>query len=102
MDFLPRSASAPLVAAALIFLSAPASRADEPAATTDSDSIATEPAASFFAEDVVDKLLLFLAPTVSGAGPRVLGDFTGPIALSRLAARRVGEDVLLSAYVHEP
>jgi diaminohydroxyphosphoribosylaminopyrimidine deaminase/5-amino-6-(5-phosphoribosylamino)uracil reductase len=59
-------------------------------------------ATSFLAADLVDKLLLFVAPTLSGSGPRVFGDFTGPIALSRFTARPVGEDVLLSAYVHEP
>jgi diaminohydroxyphosphoribosylaminopyrimidine deaminase/5-amino-6-(5-phosphoribosylamino)uracil reductase len=59
-------------------------------------------AAGFLAEDVVDKLLLFVAPILGGAGPRVLSDFPGPLPLKRLTARPVGEDVLLEAYVHEP
>lgn len=59
-------------------------------------------AAGFFREDFVDKLLVFVAPKVSGEGPVLL---TGPVAprrLTRFEARPVGEDVLLSAYVHEP
>jgi diaminohydroxyphosphoribosylaminopyrimidine deaminase/5-amino-6-(5-phosphoribosylamino)uracil reductase len=54
---------------------------------------------AFFAEDLVDKLLLFVAPRISGAGPVL-----APPArtLTRLTAARVGEDVLLTAYVHEP
>jgi diaminohydroxyphosphoribosylaminopyrimidine deaminase/5-amino-6-(5-phosphoribosylamino)uracil reductase len=54
---------------------------------------------AFFAEDLVDKLLLFVAPRISGAGPV----FAPPArTLTRLTAARVGEDVLLTAYVHEP
>jgi diaminohydroxyphosphoribosylaminopyrimidine deaminase / 5-amino-6-(5-phosphoribosylamino)uracil reductase len=59
-------------------------------------------AAGFLAEDLVDKLLLFLAPKLAGAGPRLLGELPAPISLSRLTAEPIGEDVLLSAYVHEP
>jgi len=59
-------------------------------------------AAAFLAAGLVDKLLLFVAPTIAGAGPRLLGDLERPLPLSRLRAERVGEDVLLSAYVHEP
>ena len=59
-------------------------------------------AAGFLAEDLVDKLLVFVAPKLAGAGPRVLGDLRGAITLSRLTAEPIGEDVLLSAYVHEP
>ena len=55
--------------------------------------------AAFLAAGLVDKLLLFVAPRVAGAGQ----SFTGPsLELTRLSARRVGEDVLLSVYVHEP
>jgi len=54
---------------------------------------------AFLAAGLVDKILLFLAPKVSGEGPA----FTGPpLGLTRLSARPVGEDVLLSAYVREP
>jgi diaminohydroxyphosphoribosylaminopyrimidine deaminase/5-amino-6-(5-phosphoribosylamino)uracil reductase len=64
-------------------------------------------ATAFLADDVVDKLLVFVAPTVSAAGPRMLGELAEPLALSRLTAENVtaenvGRDVLLSAYVHEP
>jgi diaminohydroxyphosphoribosylaminopyrimidine deaminase/5-amino-6-(5-phosphoribosylamino)uracil reductase len=59
-------------------------------------------AAGFLAEDLVDKLLVFVAPTLAGAGPHALGDLPAPITLSRLTAEPIGEDVFLSAYVHEP
>jgi len=59
-------------------------------------------AAGFLAEDLVDKLLVFVAPKLAGAGPRMLGDLRRAIPLSRLTAEPIGEDVLLSAYVHEP
>src|SRR2546423_9537105 len=59
-------------------------------------------ASAFLAADLVDKVLLFVAPTLAGAGPHVLGELAGPVALRRLHAAPVGEDVLLSAYVHEP
>jgi diaminohydroxyphosphoribosylaminopyrimidine deaminase/5-amino-6-(5-phosphoribosylamino)uracil reductase len=59
-------------------------------------------AASFFNEDLVDKVLVFIAPKLSGAGPRLLDEAGAPRRLTRLEARRIGEDVLLSAYVHEP
>ena len=59
-------------------------------------------ATAFLAAGLVDKLLVFVAPVVSGAGPRLLGDLGEPVRLHRLEARSVGEDVLLAAYVHEP
>jgi diaminohydroxyphosphoribosylaminopyrimidine deaminase / 5-amino-6-(5-phosphoribosylamino)uracil reductase len=59
-------------------------------------------ATAFLAAGLVDKLLVFVAPVVSGAGLRLLGDLGEPVRLHRFEARRVGEDVLLSAYVHEP
>ena len=59
-------------------------------------------AASFFAADLVDKLLLFVAPKLSGEGPGLLSALPAPVELKRLSARTVGEDVLLTAYVHEP
>jgi diaminohydroxyphosphoribosylaminopyrimidine deaminase/5-amino-6-(5-phosphoribosylamino)uracil reductase len=59
-------------------------------------------AAAFLAEDLVDKVLLFVAPVLAGAGPTTLAALPSPRALTRLAARPVGEDVLLEAYVHEP
>ena len=58
-------------------------------------------ATAFLAADLVDKLLLFVAPVVGGDGPRVLGELAEPIELSDLSARAVGGDVLLEAYVHD-
>jgi len=59
-------------------------------------------AAAFFREDLIDKLLVFAAPKVSGEGPTLFQDGVPPRPLTRLEARPVGQDVLLSAYVHEP
>jgi diaminohydroxyphosphoribosylaminopyrimidine deaminase/5-amino-6-(5-phosphoribosylamino)uracil reductase len=59
-------------------------------------------ATAFLEADLVDKVLVFVAPTIAGDGPALLGTLTRPAALSRFQARAVGEDVLLSAYVHEP
>jgi diaminohydroxyphosphoribosylaminopyrimidine deaminase / 5-amino-6-(5-phosphoribosylamino)uracil reductase len=59
-------------------------------------------ASAFFAADLVDKLLLFVAPTISGKGPSLVAALREPATLARLGARPVGEDVLLTAYVHEP
>ena len=55
-------------------------------------------ASSFFDADLVDKLMLFMAPTISGAGPRL----SAQVMLTHQSARIVGDDVLLTAYVHEP
>jgi diaminohydroxyphosphoribosylaminopyrimidine deaminase/5-amino-6-(5-phosphoribosylamino)uracil reductase len=60
-------------------------------------------AASFFAADLVDKVLVFVAPTLAGDGPSLLhGAPPAPVRLAGFGARPVGEDVLLSGYVHEP
>jgi diaminohydroxyphosphoribosylaminopyrimidine deaminase / 5-amino-6-(5-phosphoribosylamino)uracil reductase len=59
-------------------------------------------ATSFFAAGFVDMLLVFVAPVLSGTGPRFLGDLEIPVPLHRFEARTVGDDVLLTAYVHEP
>ena len=59
-------------------------------------------ATAFLAADLVDKLLVFVAPALGGTGPMLIGELPEPVALSHLGARSVGEDVLLSAYVHEP
>jgi diaminohydroxyphosphoribosylaminopyrimidine deaminase/5-amino-6-(5-phosphoribosylamino)uracil reductase len=59
-------------------------------------------AAAFFREGLLDKLLVFVAPKIAGAGPTL---FEGEIPtgrLTRFTARPVGEDVLLSGYVNEP
>ena len=59
-------------------------------------------ATAFVEADLVDKLLLFVAPTLSGGGPLVLGELSRPAALAALTARPVGGDLLLEAYLHAP
>jgi diaminohydroxyphosphoribosylaminopyrimidine deaminase / 5-amino-6-(5-phosphoribosylamino)uracil reductase len=59
-------------------------------------------ATAFLAEGLVDKLLLFVAPTLSGSGPRFLGELAAPLPLLRLQAEPIGEDVQLTAYLREP
>jgi diaminohydroxyphosphoribosylaminopyrimidine deaminase/5-amino-6-(5-phosphoribosylamino)uracil reductase len=59
-------------------------------------------AAAFLADDLVDKLLVFVAPTLAGAGAGPVASLPEPLALRRLSSEQVGEDVLLTAYVHEP
>ena len=59
-------------------------------------------AASFLAEGLVDKMLVFVAPTVAGEGPPPVAPLPSALSLSHLTATQVGEDVLLEAYVHEP
>ncbi|MCS7006932.1 MAG: dihydrofolate reductase family protein, partial [Gaiellaceae bacterium] len=59
-------------------------------------------AAAFLEEDLVDKLLVFVAPTLSGEGPGIVAGLPRAIELVRLEARPVGEDLVLQAYVHEP
>ena len=51
---------------------------------------------------MIDKLLLFVAPKLSGAGPRVFNDFAGPRELTRTTVRRIGDDVLFEGYLREP
>ena len=60
-------------------------------------------AAAFLEAGLVDKLLLFVAPTLAGDGPRLLGELAG--AARRCSACGSGlsaSDVLVEAYVHEP
>jgi diaminohydroxyphosphoribosylaminopyrimidine deaminase / 5-amino-6-(5-phosphoribosylamino)uracil reductase len=59
-------------------------------------------ATAFLEADLIDKLLVFVAPRLSGAGPHLFRDLAGPIDLRRLSARPVGEDVLVTAYLREP
>jgi diaminohydroxyphosphoribosylaminopyrimidine deaminase / 5-amino-6-(5-phosphoribosylamino)uracil reductase len=59
-------------------------------------------ATAFLELDLVDKLLVFVAPTLVGDGPALVGPLPRAIQLHRLEARPVGDDVLLTAYVHEP
>ncbi len=59
-------------------------------------------ATAFFRARLVDKLLVFVAPVLAGEGPRFLGDLDDVVELSHLTATRIGEDVLIEAYVHVP
>jgi diaminohydroxyphosphoribosylaminopyrimidine deaminase/5-amino-6-(5-phosphoribosylamino)uracil reductase len=59
-------------------------------------------AAAFVTAGLVDKLLLFVAPTISGSGPHFLGDLPEPLRLLHLSGEPVGEDVLFTAYLREP
>ncbi|MCP9485089.1 MAG: bifunctional diaminohydroxyphosphoribosylaminopyrimidine deaminase/5-amino-6-(5-phosphoribosylamino)uracil reductase RibD [Gaiellaceae bacterium MAG52_C11] len=59
-------------------------------------------AGAFLRAELVDKLLLFVAPTLGGDGPGLLDRLDAPRALSRLSMRQVGADVLLEAYLDEP
>ena len=59
-------------------------------------------AAACLADDLVDKLLVFVAPRLSGEGPGMLEGLPEGVELNRMEARPIGEDVLIQAYVHEP
>ncbi len=59
-------------------------------------------AGAFLRDDLVDKLMLFVAPRIAGAGTLFAPAFPGPVELRRPTAERLGEDVLVTAYVHEP
>jgi diaminohydroxyphosphoribosylaminopyrimidine deaminase/5-amino-6-(5-phosphoribosylamino)uracil reductase len=53
-------------------------------------------ATAFLRTALVDKLLLFIAPVISGAGPRWIGDV--PLTFEHVTAARIGEDLLVEAY----
>ena len=59
-------------------------------------------AVSFLRADLVDKVLLFVAPRIAGNGPSFAPKLSTPVELKRLTAEHVGDDLLLSGYVHEP
>jgi len=60
-------------------------------------------AQSFLEADLVDKLLLFVAPILAGgSGPSFAPRLPSPRRLHLLQIEPVGDDVLLQAYVHEP
>ena len=59
-------------------------------------------AAAFLEADLVDKLLVFVAPRLSGEGPGMLEGLPRPVELTRMEARPIGADVLLQAYLQEP
>jgi diaminohydroxyphosphoribosylaminopyrimidine deaminase/5-amino-6-(5-phosphoribosylamino)uracil reductase len=59
-------------------------------------------ASAFLEAELVDKLLVFVAPVLAGDGPSSTASLPSPRTLSHLTARPVGADVLLQAYVHDP
>jgi diaminohydroxyphosphoribosylaminopyrimidine deaminase / 5-amino-6-(5-phosphoribosylamino)uracil reductase len=59
-------------------------------------------ATSFMRAGLIDKLLVFVAPKLSGEGPTLFGELEKPVSLTRLTSRPVGEDLLLTAYVNAP
>ena len=59
-------------------------------------------ATAFLEAGLVDKLLVFVAPTLAGAGPRFLGQLSTPQPLTHLSVRPVGDNVLLEGYLREP
>ncbi|MBA3333312.1 MAG: bifunctional diaminohydroxyphosphoribosylaminopyrimidine deaminase/5-amino-6-(5-phosphoribosylamino)uracil reductase RibD [Actinobacteria bacterium] len=59
-------------------------------------------AAAFLEQDLVDKLLVFVAPKLAGDGSGMLAGLSAPIALARLESRPIGDDVVIQGYVHEP
>jgi diaminohydroxyphosphoribosylaminopyrimidine deaminase/5-amino-6-(5-phosphoribosylamino)uracil reductase len=59
-------------------------------------------AAAFLEAGLVDKLLVFVAPRISGDGPGLVEGLPRPLELTRMEARPIGEGVLLQAYLNEP
>ena len=59
-------------------------------------------AGAFLRAGFVDKLLLFVAPTLSGSGPGIADRLDAQLPLARLTSRPIGDDVLLEAYLREP
>jgi diaminohydroxyphosphoribosylaminopyrimidine deaminase/5-amino-6-(5-phosphoribosylamino)uracil reductase len=59
-------------------------------------------AAAFLERGLVDKLLVFVAPRLSGDGPGMLEGLPSPVQLTRMEARPIGEDLLIQAYLNEP
>ena len=59
-------------------------------------------ATAFLERDLIDKLLVFVAPTLSGSGPHFLREFERRVSLRRVTVTSVGDDLLLEAYIHEP
>ena len=59
-------------------------------------------ATAFMDAGLIDKLLVFVAPKLAGSGPTLLGELDETVELRRFDTRRVGQDILLTAYVNEP
>ncbi len=59
-------------------------------------------AAAFLEQDLVDKMLVFVAPKLAGEGSGMLAGLPAPVALTRFESRPIGEDVVIQGYIHEP
>lgn len=59
-------------------------------------------AGAFLRAGLVDKLLLFVAPALSGSGPGLADRLDEPLTLAHLTSAPVGDDLLLEAYLREP
>ena len=60
-------------------------------------------AQAFLEADLVDRLLVFLAPVLAGGdGPALAPRLPSPRRLHHLRVEQLGEDVLLEAHLHEP
>ncbi|HEX3256178.1 MAG TPA: bifunctional diaminohydroxyphosphoribosylaminopyrimidine deaminase/5-amino-6-(5-phosphoribosylamino)uracil reductase RibD [Gaiellaceae bacterium] len=59
-------------------------------------------ATAFLEAGLVDKLLLFVAPSLVGSGPRWAGDLGASLPVAGLEAEPVGGDLLLTGYFREP
>ena len=59
-------------------------------------------AGAFLEADLVDKMLVFVAPMLAGGGGSFLARLASSRRLGQLSVRTVGEDALLEAYVHDP
>ena len=59
-------------------------------------------ATAFIDAGLIDKLLVFVAPKLAGSGPTLLRELDKQVELRRFDTRRVGYDILLTAYVNEP
>jgi diaminohydroxyphosphoribosylaminopyrimidine deaminase / 5-amino-6-(5-phosphoribosylamino)uracil reductase len=59
-------------------------------------------ATAFLASDLVDKLLVFVAPVLAGQGQPFIGPLEATLRLRGFSSRVVGGDVLLEGYIREP
>jgi diaminohydroxyphosphoribosylaminopyrimidine deaminase/5-amino-6-(5-phosphoribosylamino)uracil reductase len=59
-------------------------------------------ATAFVKAGLVDKLALFVAPTLSGAGPHYLGELAEPLRLLHPSGEMLDDDYLATAYLREP
>jgi diaminohydroxyphosphoribosylaminopyrimidine deaminase/5-amino-6-(5-phosphoribosylamino)uracil reductase len=58
-------------------------------------------AAASLAAGIVDRLLVFVAPVLAGAGPPMLGELPEPLDLGAPDLERVGDDLLLGWRLRE-